>query len=348
MRLLAIAIAAVACTPPPASPTPPKGPIAIPLEGALGRYVGRFEIGNQSFGLAVDTGSELVAVASPACMQCGSDGTTAYYTPGKRAKPLQRQVRNAYDEGQIGWTGDAYLDTVGVDSVSAPTVVFAMTEESSMVVVADGVHADGLIGLAGDGVTNWLDGLARTNIPDEFALRKCETTGTMWVGDYDDAGSAVFVDSSLDYDVALQRIAIGSASIELPPNTRAVIDSGTAGLVLPRATYDAVVAALDRDPTFSGWFGSGAAWFDKATCEPVLLRHLLDRLPPITIELDGVSITLPAAESYAMPWGDEVCPTLATRDDFVLLGDLPMRSNVVVFDRSGRRIGFAPPTSCTE
>ncbi|HEY1811269.1 MAG TPA: pepsin-like aspartic protease [Kofleriaceae bacterium] len=337
-----------ACSPPaPVSATrATASPVAIPLEGAIGRYVGTFDIGGESFGLAIDTGSELIAVASPACTTCGQDGTTAYYTPGPHAKALHRQIRNAYDEGQFGWTGDAYLDTVTAGDDSAPTVVFAMTDESSMVAIGDGVHADGLIGLAGDGATNWLDGLAHTGVPDVFALRKCKTTGTLWVGGYDDAGSAMYVDTTPSYDVALHRIAIGSARIELPQGTMAAVDSGTAGLVLPQPAFDAVVAELDRDPFFSGWFGSAAAWFAKAGCEPLPLPAVLDRLPPITIELDGISLTLPAAESYAMPWGDEVCSVLAARDNYVSIGDLPMRSNVVIFDRARHRMGFAPATRC--
>ncbi|HEX4455413.1 MAG TPA: pepsin-like aspartic protease [Kofleriaceae bacterium] len=348
MRLLAILLAAVACTPPPQMPSPPNAPVAIPLTGAVGRYVGRFDVGGESFGLAVDTGSELLAVASPACAACGRDGTTAYYKPGRHATNLHRQARGAYDEGTFGWTGDAYIDTVGVDQLGAPITMFAMTDESSIVVIGETIHADGIIGLAGSGATSWLDALARTGVPDVFAMHKCASSGTLWLGGYDGAGSAQYVASDSSYNVALHGIDVGSAHVELPPETVAAVDSGAAGLVVPQATFDAITAELDRDAMFRAVAGgSAAAWFASSSCvplEPAFLRFL----PPLTIELDnGLTMTVPASESYAVPMPpDRVCPGLDVRDNYSSIGDLAMRHGTVVFDRGAKRIGFAPPAAC--
>src|ERR1700753_634055 len=91
-------------------------------------------------------------------------------------------------------------------------------------------------------------------------------------------------------------------------------------------------------------FGSADAWFSTGDCEPVVLPFLAD-LPPITLELDGVSIAVPATQSYATTIAERTCPTLLVRD-WTGVAALPMRSSVVVFDRARHRIGFAPPTPC--
>jgi hypothetical protein len=348
MRCLAFVLAAVACAPPPvAAPTSASAPIAVPLAGGVGRYVGHFDVGGESFGLAIDTGSELLAVASPRCAACGRDGTTAYYTPGKHAQNLHRQFHGMYDEGEFGWTGDAYIDTVGVDKLGAPVVVFAMTDESDIVVVSEEIHADGIFGLGGSGATNWLDALAHKGVPDVFAIHKCPSTGTLWLGGYDGAGSAQYVSTDASYNVALRSIAVGSGRFDLPADTMATVDSGTAGLVVPRATYDAIVAELDRDPRFQAIAGSAAAFFANPGCVDMPVETVLDNLPPLTIELDGVTLTVPAAQSYAVPWPpNRICPVLAARDHWSSIGDLAMRYGTVIFDRETNRIGFAPPTAC--
>jgi Eukaryotic aspartyl protease len=342
-------LAVVACAPPPVSaPSPPKQPVAVPLTGAVGRYVGRFDVGGESFGLAVDTGSRLLAVASPACAPCGRDGTTAYYKPGRHATNLHHKGYAAYDEGTFGWTGDAYIDQVGVDQVGASMMMFAMTDESSIVIVSDTIHADGIIGLAGSGTTNWLDALAHTGVPEVFAMHKCPSTGTLWLGGYDGAGSAQYVASDSDYNVALHSIDIGSAHVELPPDTVAAVDSGAAGLVVPQATFDALTAELDRDSYFHTLAeGSAAAWFANPSCiefPPEFLRFL----PPLTIELDGgLTMTVPASESYAVPLPpNRICPGLDVRDNYTSIGDLAMRHGTVIFDRARNRVGFAPATPC--
>jgi hypothetical protein len=350
VRALAIALL-LGCTPPPpaVAPTPMQRSVEVPLVGRLGRYAGRFDIGGASFGLAIDTGSQLLAVAGLGCASCDRDGATAYYEPGKRARSLHRQVHGAYDEGQLGWTGDAFVDTVTADGLAAPVVVFAMRDETDIVIAGDEIiHADGIFGLAGSGATNWPDALATTGVPDVFAIHKCETTGTLWLGG--GGGSAQYVASDTSYEVALHCIAIGSASFALPTDTQAVVDSGTAGLVVPPAIYDAILAELDRNPTFQTYFGSAAAWFAHTACTRMVgPASVLDRLPPVTLELDGITLTIPATESYAMPWSpDEVCPTLSARDGWLSVGDLPMRSHTVVFDRAAHRLGFAAPTPCND
>jgi hypothetical protein len=347
---LAIVIGCAPATPPVQPERAPAVPVEIALTGRLGRYAGRFDIGGESFGLAIDTGSELIAVAGAGCPTCDADGSTAYYQPGPKVKRLGGNVVSKYDEGQLGWSGDAYLDRVSADGLGAPVVVFAMTDETDMVLIGeDIVHADGILGLAGSGETSWLDALARTGVRDELAIHKCETTGTLWLAGAPETGPATFVDATDDYAVALHSVAVGSAHVELPPNTEAIVDSGAPGLVVPRAAYDAITAELDRNMYFAGLFGSGATWFGSDNCVPNPLPKLLDRLPPVTIELDGLTMTIPATQSYALPWPpDKVCPGLRTREDFVSIGDVAMRAGTVIFDRAAHRIGFAPATACND
>jgi hypothetical protein len=347
--VLAVLIGCSASSTPPKSPLHGKTvwPIEVPLVGMIGRYAASVDIGGESFGLAVDTGSTLLAVTGADCQTCSSDGSTAFYQPRRDVKHLAGQIDTRYDEGQVGWTGSAYIDHVSIDGVGSDVPVFAISNESGVVAVADVVHADGILGMAhGDG--SWIDAMVKTGMPAEFAIHKCDTTGTLWLGGAP-AGSATWVAATPDYEILLTSISIGSTHIALPAVTKAFVDSGIAGLVVPQATYDAIVAELDHDPFFKGWFGSAAAWFSQSGCVSSPIRKALDRLPPITIELDGLTLTIPATQSYAMPWGDDkVCPALAARENYVAIGDVAMRSNTVIFEPGGLRIGFAPPTACKD
>jgi Eukaryotic aspartyl protease len=345
MRAVLLALVA-ACAPPPASPTRPSRSVEVPLTGVIGRYAGQFDIGGESVSLAVDTGSELVAVASPDCDACANDGATAYYSPGSHAVDLHDTWTSAYDRGQMGWVGHAYRDTVAAGALAAPITIYAMSDEAAMILKTDRVSADGIFGFAGDGATNFPDALAREDhVPDVFALRKCATTGTLWLGGYDDADAATYVPANSYYDIALHAIDVLGTRVELPTNTVATVDSGGAGLVVPQAAYDALVAQLDRVPRFHTFFGSADAFFRDHSCQAAPV-DIVDSLPPITLELDGIAITVPAAQSYAVPLGRfHVCSALTVRSS-VSIGDILMRSNVVVFDRARHRIGIAPPTPC--
>jgi Xylanase inhibitor C-terminal len=235
-------------------------------------------------------------------------------------------------------------DRVATRGVGAEIPVFAMSSEVGMVAAVGAMHPDGILGLKG-GRGSWIDAMVKTGMPDELAIHECDVNGTLWLGGAP-TGSATFVAATAEYAVALHAIDMGSARVELPPDTAAVVDSGLAGLVVPPATFDAITAVLDQDMVFSAWFGSAAKWFDDEVCVPMVVPELLDWLPPITIELDGLTVTIPAKQAYAMPAGEQVCPTLAARGSYVALGDVMMRSATVIFDRARHRIGFAAATPC--
>ncbi|HEY1549881.1 MAG TPA: pepsin-like aspartic protease [Kofleriaceae bacterium] len=347
MRSLAWLAIIVACAPSPSSPLNAKHawPLEVPLEGALGRYTASVDIGGESFGLAIDTGSTVLAVTSANCAACGSAGSTAFYQPRAKVKHLSGQAQYLYDEGEAGWTGSAYIDRVSIGGVGAESAVFAMTTESGIVAIADAIHADGILGMQ-PGEGSWIDAMVQTGMPRELAIDKCETNGTLWLGGAP-AGSATWIAATPDYAVALHAIDVGSAHIALPSGgTSAFVDSGIAGLVVPQATFDAIAAELDRDDFFSGWLGSAAAFFHGG-CVASPIRSALDRLPPIAIELDGLTLTIPATQSYALAWGsDEVCPALDVRDNYVAIGDVAMRSNTVIFEPGGARLGIEPAAAC--
>jgi hypothetical protein len=341
---LAFLTLVVACAPSPSSPLQAKTawPLEVPLAGAFGRYAADVDIGGDAFALSIDTGSTLLAVSGTNCAACDSDGTSGFYQPRRNAKPLNVVLDSRYDEGQAGWRGSAFVDRVSIAGVGAEIPVFAMSNEVGMVAAVGVVRADGILGMKG-GRGSWIDAIVKTGMPDEFAIHKCDVNGTLWLGGAP-AGSASFVAATPEYGVALHAIDVGSAHVELPPDTTAVVDSGVAGLVVPPAAYDAITAELDQNYVFGGWFGSAAAWFDAGECVPMLVPELLDRLPPITLVLDGITLTIPAKQAYAMPTDDEqVCPTLAARGSYV-----EMRTATVIFDRARHRIGFAPPTPCND
>src|ERR1700761_6641236 len=185
MRLASLAIVA-GCAAAPASPKLPAlakatWPLEVPLAGMLATYVASVDIGGESFGLQVDTGSPLLAVAGANCKPCGSAGSTAFYQPRPEVQHLDGQLGYRYDEGELGWTGSAYVDRVSIDGAGTDAPVFAMSNESGMVAVSNIAHVDGILGmLPGEG--SWVDAMVKAGMPREFAIHKCDTTGTLWLG----------------------------------------------------------------------------------------------------------------------------------------------------------------------
>src|SRR5262249_47652510 len=109
-------------------------------------------------------------------------------------------------------------------------------------------------------------------------------------------------------------------------------------------------------------FGAQAASFFSSTGNQILLaqnREALDAaLPSLTFTFGTVSpVTMQAGatESYLVTYGGGAwSPAMQSRTPdqatypgvAAILGPTVMRSNIVIFDRANRRLGFAPHTPC--
>ncbi len=366
MRHVLVMLAACAATPPsvapsvssrtPVAPSPP-GPIAVPLTGCSWSYAGTFTIGGAPFRLSVDTGSSVLAVAGSACATCTASGVEHLYTPGWDATDLHHRETAAYDGGDMRWTGDEVVDVVAAGSAVAPVRLYAIASQHDFFSRGGCARSDGILGLGNSDTYSWVAALARAGLPDVFAMHKCTRDGMLWLGGYDASAFAappiwVPMSTEVGYRVDVHGVAIGDTRVDV--TGRALVDSGGPRMLLPLPAVDAIARTLADNATFRAQLGDPARWFEHGRCKPIAIsRDALDAaLPALTLALDGASLAMRPTESYlsvAELRGQLVfCPALraTTGPIGIDLGDRVLYSHVVIFDRAGKRMGFAPPTPC--
>jgi len=252
----------------------------------------------------------------------------------------------------------------------------AITQQSQFLVGRCGVEGtpEGVLGFATSaietpGTNGFFDEVvAEGKVPDVFATRLCSAGGTLWLGGYDPAfttAPAVYtpmVPPGGWYTVDLASIAVLGTTIPVPTGsyTATMLDTGSSGSSLAPATCSALTSAIAASPAFSGIFGTAASSFFSGT-DCVTLKQTkaqLDAaLPPLTLTFGSspaVTANAAATESYLLTYGNgQWCPAIVSRapdSDFAgiaaILGAPMLVSNVVIFDRANKRVGFAPHTAC--
>ncbi len=380
MKSLILVLTAAACTnnaadvpvdapapivPPDASTT---GVRAIPLEGCGYSYTGQFGLGDVNYRLLVDTGSDLLAVAAEGCTQCTTDGVTDLYTPGATAMDEHVTQQAAYDEGEMTWKGETYLDEVSAGLLPAMSLpLAAITTETHFFNAGQCGDPQGILGLSpvpdtGATATNFLDAIARAGATDELAMHYCLGTGTMWIDGYDHAAAIedptwIPMKQQEFYTISVSDFAIAGTSIGLPATTygNAIVDSGGPNLLPPTAAYNAIVAKLAASPAFAAKFG--ASWFTTPACVelPDTRAEIDAAMPVLTVNVGSISIDLPATaaylQSYASSTGTVYCPGLYDGGQLGLgtdLGNTLIRAGIVIFDRPNSRLGFAHAQPCDD
>ncbi len=333
MRMLVL-VAIAACTPvtpapiveepSPIEPTVAAPPaIAGPRTGCSWDFAGTFTIGGAPFRLSIDTGSGVVAVAGSGCATCTASGVEHVYTPGATATDQHHETTAAYDGGDMRWTGEEYVDVVGVGSAAAQVSLYSITSHQQFFARGGCASSDGILGLSGDGKASWLAALVEAGVPDEFALHKCTNDGMLWLGGYDASATTappawVPMAAHSGYRVSIHDVAIGGASVGVPASSYgfAVVDSGGPAMFLPEPAFDAIMRALGDNPTFREQLGDPATWFEHGRCRSIALsRDQLDAaLPGLSITLDGATLEMRPSESYlsVVRWRDQTlfCPAL--------------------------------------
>jgi hypothetical protein len=313
------------------SPKEAGPPIALALSGCYTAHTVPVTIGgSQVFALNVDTGSSTLGVAAQGCTECAEAGVTPLYVPGTGATDLHKTVDALYGGGELGWTGEAYEDTVSIGGLGAPVDFGAMTTQLSyffpdLCDAPDGgtvpAPYQGIVGFAPDmellpGTNEYYDQVVHAGLtPDVFAIELCHVGGTMWFGGYDPAATTgpmqyTPMGTSDGYTVGWTSLTVGptstGVSVPLPATTQATLDSGGQEIIVPDATFQAIANALDADPGVVAQLG--AAWL-SSTAESFVNCVLLDEspaaldalLPSLTLTFGTVKpiqVTLTATQSY--------------------------------------------------
>jgi hypothetical protein len=333
--------------------------------------------GSEDFQLSLDTGSTTLGVASNKCTSCG--GTNPVYTPGATAVDQHKTATSEYGSGS--WTGEIYQDAVGIGASPTTKVEFAAidTQSSFFEPLQCDSKLAGMQGIIGFGPaasavagTNGFfdDFVASQKVPNIFATELCDSGGTLWLGGFDPAFTTAApqytplaggIVSQYYYSVNLVSIGVNGTSVPIATTQFAdsVVDTGTSVLLLGTTAFNALTAAIGADAQFQTLIGSDASWFSQqAPCAKLTqTKAEIDAaLPPLTMNFGSnpaIAVQAVATESYLIQYGSGLwCSSLDSLDqgdEFPLasiLGSPVLRSNVVIFDRAAKRIGFAPHTAC--
>jgi hypothetical protein len=303
------------------------------------------------------------------------------YTPGPKAIDQKQTASSQFGSGS--WSGEVYQDSVSLgSSQTAPMKLVAISSQTSFFepLMCDS-KSGGMQGLVGFGpsaaavmnTNGFFDQYVATNhVADVFATELCETTGTLWLGGFDPAAMmappqytplAADPSSTYYYTVNLDSVTVNGTSVSVVAGSQlpdSVVDTGTSAWILNTTAYGAVTAAIQSDAMFKQLFG--ATFFPAANSQTPACASLtqtkaqLDAaLPVLTLTFGsnpGVSVKAVATESYLFNYGGAWCSALLGLDQNTLgplagiMGSPVLRSNVVIFDRAQKRIGFAPHAPC--
>jgi hypothetical protein len=334
--------------------------------------------GSQTFQMILDTGSTTLGVASKGC-SCGS--ATPLYTPGGTATDQKQTASSQYGSGS--WSGEVYQDSVSLGA--SPTAATKLVAIASQTNFFEPLQCDsksgGMQGIVGfgpsaaavAGTNGFFDAyVAAHQVPDVFATELCETTGTLWLGGFDSSATTAAPQytpsndlfSQYYYTVNLASITVGGTSVPVASGqfTDSVVDTGTSVFLLGTTAYNALVAAIQADAKFQQAFGASffpAANAQTQACAGVSqTKAALDAaLPALTLTFgstQAITVKASATESYLVDaGGGQWCSGIAGVDQSTsqfplasIMGSPVLRSNVVIFDRAQKRIGFAPHAPC--
>jgi hypothetical protein len=332
-------------------------------------------IGSQPFQLTLDTGSTTLGVASSSCSGCS---VTPEYTPGSSAVDQKKMTSSQYGTGS--WTGEIYKDNVSLPPTATSPLEFVAIDTQSMFfepIPCDSKSGSmqGIVGFAPAaaalaGTQGIMDQFVATQkVPDVFATKLCDTGGSLWLGGYDPASTTAapqytpFITEFFDlgyYGVNLVSIAVNGTTVPVATAQYAdsLVDTGTSIFALGTTAYDALVAAIGSDAAFTKEFG-GASFFSGQTpcAASTATKATLDAtMPGLTLTFGtspAITVTATATESYLFALkGEGWCSAIqgfAQGSDApvaAIMGAPVLRSNVLVFDRGQKRLGFAPHTAC--
>jgi hypothetical protein len=342
--------------------------------------------GAEAFALIVDTGSTTLAVASSSCTTCtgvsplytpGSTAVDEHETASSTYGGGAMWSGEVYDDsvGMGTPTASAPVMLAAIDSQSqfflgSITCGSASTPYSSQGVIGFAPGPDAVMGT--DGFFDQFRA-GDPSIRNVFATELCDSGGTLWLGGYDPSpltatpqyvplsNSAI---GAIAYAVDLEQISVGTpvpTIVDVPTGsyTESIVDTGTSVFLLQPTAFSAVTAAITGSAGFQTIFGDAASsFFNSSDCVSLLqTKAQIDTaLPTLTLVFGtnpAISVLATATESYLIPdmpgvWCSAIQSSTPSAAVPVasIIGSPLLRSSVVIFDRSGMQLGFAPHTSC--
>ncbi|KAJ2852697.1 hypothetical protein IWW36_000054 [Coemansia brasiliensis] len=316
-------------------------------------YYGEVGIGSppQKFKLDLDTGSGDVWLAGEECEVCSHHKK---FNPRKSStyKAEGRKWGISYGDGSFA-TGYTIRDTVSIGNLKVPNQVIGLATSESRAYQQDTV--DGLLGLSYSGVsfipgvTTFLDNIHKNSYLKDpiFSVYirekdKDDYAGEYLFGDVDKSkfeGDLTWVPLSTPkfWEVMLDGVALNVEGVgreEIEISGPAILDTGTTLIVMneKQATefHRGIPSAENSD--IYGW----------------ILPCNTEQLVPgnLTFTIGGVDFSVPVKNLVREPVKglDGWCFSAVTSGspNFVILGDVFMRSNYVAFDRGNARVGIAP------
>lgn len=362
------------------------GPIA--MQGCPSRtYWSSVQIGSQSFNMVVDTGSSTSAVAGSKCRStgsCPSDITPVYNESAAQSGTSSatyngQSISSKYGDGS-GWSGVTITDTAVFDGVSGRMTFAAIETQASFFPETYCTNSgageyQGILGLAFESLllpgTTAFSSLitADHNISPVICMQLCSTSGNIWMGGCDtstfsSALQYVPVDDRTYFATSMDYMSIGSTTLSHTSNDfgTVIVDSGSASFILPTNIYHSTVAAITSNTQFLQYFPSAFfASVENAALQACYtptgaasLATMNAALPPLVLQLNGLTLTLTAINSYVLQYIDQgqtyYCPGIRPYDESntarTVLGYTILNQFITIYDPENAVLGFAPSNSC--
>ncbi|KAL9631817.1 MAG: hypothetical protein Q9164_005687 [Protoblastenia rupestris] len=312
-------------------------------------YLCPVTIGGQTLNLNLDTGSADLWVFSSQLSAVLQNGHSVY-DPSKSstAELLDGETWNiGYGDGS-GASGNVYLDTVEVGNVSTTNQAVELAQSISVQFQQD-VDNDGIFGLGFSNINTVTPTQQKTffdNVKDTLALPLFTanllkgTPGSYDFGFIDSSkhtGNITYVgvDSANGFwGVISKGFAVGSGNFTFSL-FRSIVDTGTTLLLLPVALVSAYYARVSgaRYDIYQGGYTFPCSTF----------------LPAFTLGFEEYRAVVPGSYINYAPLedGTNTCYGGIQRNTgigFSIIGDVFIKSQFIVFDSRGPRLGIAPKT----
>ncbi|HEY1546263.1 MAG TPA: pepsin-like aspartic protease [Kofleriaceae bacterium] len=321
-------------------------------------------VGGQPFAMDVDTGSTTLGVVGGSCSTC--TGISPTYSPSSSATDTGSATEADY--GQGSWDGEIYSDKVamGGDSSSYAMDFADITSQTEFFQdnSEQGIIGMGPADLALTGTDAYLDKRGANTI----AFQLCPSDGSLWIDTTDSSSMS----GSFQYEPMIAfndqtgagaywevQVTSGSLGTKGKLSGAAVLDTGTTLIISSTTTAKNMLADMNGSTGYQTVFGSQKATLlntQNPTCvtpTTTMTSAQIDAiLPPLTVQLSTITLTLPATQSYLMYSQGEYCFSVYPDDSLtqgglgMILGDAFLRYFVVQFDMQNRKAGFAPQVGC--
>ncbi|KAL2865141.1 pepsin-like aspartic protease [Aspergillus lucknowensis] len=310
--------------------------VTTPEQGDL-EYLTPVNVGGTTLNLDFDTGSADLWVFSTELPKSQQSGHSVYHPSNNATKMSGYGWEISYGDNSHA-SGDVYKDAVTVGGITAQAQAVEAAQQISDQFQQD-KNNDGLLGLAFSSIntvkpeaqTTWFDTVKSQLDAPLFAVTlKHQAPGSYDFGFIDKAkytGSLTYTDIDNSQGFWQFSATAGSADFD------AIADTGTTLMMIDSViaqTYYSQVEGAQNSALYGGWV------FPCST-----------DVPPFTVTINGYDAVVPGEHiNYApVTQGSETCFGGIQGNQglqFSILGDIFLKSQYVVFDAQGPRLGIAP------